>query len=563
MDPSKLISQWWSHTALTFDCEEWLDKSYENPAPFWESLFALHHKSKRIPVQSVLSEHYDFYHDCILRHSNFHDIAYTFISDGQTANWTYKQIHACVNYHVRKWSQHNPQTGQLIVIALPPGIEFLIALLTALRFGLTICFLPPGPLLGKNHLTRLLSSIKPQLIATLDPVREIPNVLIDPQGVDEQNHQPLSSAYKASKAVQIGLALNRREPLAFVPLDAHTMYMHALRDAYLGLNLIEHTSWAAPLACPVRTEPCSTLMTLLAGARKVQVSDEAIKSNPRILEDERIHLLGISSELLNLWTRTPAVPTRVLKGFYRDAMDYRVQALKSFIQLNRLEKVPRFELLMDNSYGGALFMTHPHHEFWNAYLRPSPGVPWSFDDFSGNGLKATLNFGFFAPQLTCKENNQKQANLLCSTAEKSCVLAGAKEPCRFGTTIPIKELEDIVKNLTFVESCILIPLNKNFGFVANASFTLVIFINPMKSITDNEKMEWNREIHQRLSDNLGTAYLPDQIEYFTLIPKITPKGIDRTWCQTQYQNGMLVKKMQKPVYQLLHTLKKLAPLPTS
>ncbi|MCE5318952.1 MAG: hypothetical protein LLG04_16515 [Parachlamydia sp.] len=107
-------------------------------------------------------------------------------------------------------------------------------------------------------------------------------------------------------------------------------------------------------------------MTLLTGARKVYVSDEALKNNPRLLEDERINLLGLSSELLNLWSRNPAVPSRSLKGFYRDVMDVRIQALKSFTQLKRLEKVPRFELLMDNSLGGALFITRPHHEFFNA-----------------------------------------------------------------------------------------------------------------------------------------------------------------------------------------------------
>ncbi|MCE5318795.1 MAG: hypothetical protein LLG04_15710, partial [Parachlamydia sp.] len=551
MDPDKLISQWWSNTALSFDCEDWIEKSYINPAPFWEGLFALHQKSKRVPIQSVLSEHYDFYQDCVLRHSNFHDVAYTYITEDNTENWTYKQLHACINYHVRKWSQHNPQSGQLIVIALPPGIEFLISLLTALRFGLTICFLPPGPLLGKNRLTRMLSSIKPQLIATLDPIREIPNVLLDPKGLDEENHQPHSFSYKASKPVQISLAFHRQEPLAFVPLDAHTMYLHALRDGLLGLNLHENNSWTAPLSCPIRTEPCSTLMTLLTGSRKVYVSDEAIKNNPRILEDERIHLLGLSSELLNLWSRTPAAPSRSLKGVYRDAMDVRIQALKSFTQLNRLDKVPRFELLMDNSLGGALFITRPHHEFFNAYLRPNPGSPWWFDDFSGSGLKSTMNFGIFATDISCKENSQKPGNLLCSTSEKSCVLAGSKVPCRFGATFPIKELEEIVSILPFVESCLILPFDKEFGFMANKFFTLLVFFNPMKkNLTDNEKMDWNREIMERISDNLGTAYLPNQIDYFPLIPKISPKGIDRIWCATQYQKGLLAKKAQTPVYQL-------------
>ncbi|MCE5318954.1 MAG: hypothetical protein LLG04_16525, partial [Parachlamydia sp.] len=102
-----------------------------------------------------------------------------------------------------------------------------------------------------------------------------------------------------------------------------------------------------------------------------------------------------------------------------------------------------------------------------------------------------------------------------------------------------------------MESCLILPFDKEFGFMANKFFTLLVFFNPMKkNLTDNEKMEWNREIIERISDNLDTAYLPNQIDYFPLIPKISPKGIDRIWCATQYQKGLLAKKAQTPVYQL-------------
>ena len=124
VDPEKLILHWWSHPSspLPLDCEDWIEKSYSDSKTFWEALFDLHQKSKRTPSQSVLGKQYDFYHDCIIRHIQSSDIAYTLVTKERTEHWTYKQLHHCVNYQVRKWSKHNPQHGQIIVIALSPGI---------------------------------------------------------------------------------------------------------------------------------------------------------------------------------------------------------------------------------------------------------------------------------------------------------------------------------------------------------------------------------------------------------------------------------------------------------
>lgn len=560
-DAEKFASLWWgsSSSPLPFDCESWMEKSHVDPSPFWKTLFALHQKNKRTPTQSQLHKHYDFYHDCILRHVDSNDVAYTVIDKDQTENWTYKQLHQCVNFHIKEWQEYNLKPGQLVVLNVEPELTFLIGLLTALRLGLTICFLPPSPLLGNKQITRMLSDIKPHLIVTEQDfsLKDFSYLRIDVKGVDEQNHLPLSFPYPATATNQITLSLYRQEPLAFVPLDAQTVYLHALREALVTFNLREHLSWASPLSCPIRTEPCSTIMALLAGARRVCIPDRVIMNDPQLLKDEKIHLLGISESLQQLWSRIPSVPARQLKACYKSPLDINYRAWKAFIQINKLEKIAAFQVLMDNSLGGVGLFSRPSTENLDFFLKPSMGISWSLDNVE-SGSPSTTGYGIFSPHLSCSENSQKESNLTLSQIDKSCTLAGSIHPSKEGITFPLDALEEVVNLLPFVEICMLLPIPQA-GHIANCRFVLLIFISPTEeNVSHENKEEWNRTIEQEISEHLGRGFFPDQIEYYPLLPKTTPWGIDRNWCSRQYLRGILTKKTRDPAYQILHRLKKIA-----
>lgn len=562
-DPEKLIENWWSASSpLTLESEEWIEKSYGDQDAFWNGLFVLHQKNKRTPSQSALSSHYDFYHDCIVRHLSANDLAYTVVKKEGTENWTYKQLHRIVNFHVKKWSKHKPQIGQMIALTLSPGIEFVIALLTSLRFGLTICFLPSNSLyLGKQQIKKMLSAIKPQFLVTdktdLAP-HDLPLLEIDVKGQEEENHQPHSTPYKAAAQIQTALSLYRQEPLTFVPLDAHTTYLHALRDSLFALNLPENVSWASPLACPIRTEPCSTLMTFLAGARKVYVPDDAIRQDPDILRDEKLHIIGISNELQKLWSRSPSVPSRYLKVCYKNPMDINYLEWKSFVQLNKIDKVPGFQLVMDNSVGGISLLSRPHPDNLDFMLKPSPGCSWSLDDIGGKPVKSTCGYGLFNTLLSCPENGKKTSNLALAQVGKRCSLNGTIKPPRDGVTVPVHDLEEMINNLPFVESSFLHP-TLIAGQASTRHYTLLVFVNPMKQdITPEEKGAWHQQITQNIIDNLGSGFLPDAIEFYPFLPRVRSQALDRSWCTHQFSDGLLLRKMEKPLYKYLNILKKLS-----
>lgn len=558
------INHWWagSSSGASHDVEDWMEKSCFESSVFWkDAVFAL--QEKLLPSsQSIFGKSYDFYHDCMIRHVKSNHIAFITVKEkDQTDSWSYEKVHHCVNFHVDKWSSHSPQKGQLIALVTLPGIHLLISLLTSLRFGLKICYLPTNsPFLGRGMINKFLSEIKPDLIVAKEKefaIEGIPLLEIDENKFDEENYAPHSYAYPASEDVQLAISLQQPEALSFRSLDAHTLYLRSLQDSLLTLNLIQHPYWAAPLACPILTEPCSTLMSLLCGTTRVHVDEEAIKKDPLILQDERIHLLGLSSALQQLWRQKAGVPSRQLRCCYKYPLDINYQSWKSFVQLNRLEKIPILHLLMDNSLGGISVFSKPTTEIFNFLLKPALGIPWSLTHINGTDEKSLTGYGIFNSHISLSESNQNKSNLTITQQGNNLMITGSLEPCREGVTFPIIELEDIINNLPFVEVCMVHPIRKA-GTVFSSHFVLLVFINPMKQlISDEDKMQWSSEITQQICDHLGCGFLPDQIEYFSLLPKMHIWGIDRAWCTNQYNSGLLLRKKDFPQYQTLSILKML------
>jgi hypothetical protein len=296
----KFVTKWWSgsNAALGLDLEEWIEKSYQDPDLFWKEIIFAEQENILPASESILGKNYNFYHDCITRHLKAHSVAFSIIKNrDEIDNWSYERLHHCVNFHVEKWSYHSPQPNQLMAIVSRPGIHFLISFLTALRFGLKICYLPTNsPFLGKRRIFKILSEIKPDLIVADEnsfSFETTPILHVNEQGVDEEDHNPHSFAYPAATEFLLTFSLYKQEVFKLSTLDAQTLYLHSLRDAFFTLNLLQHPFWATPLACPLRTEPFHTLTSLLCGTTRIFVSDESIQKDPTLLQDERISL-GIS-----------------------------------------------------------------------------------------------------------------------------------------------------------------------------------------------------------------------------------------------------------------------------
>lgn len=554
LDINAFISKWWtSSSPLSLEVEEGINESYLGDEVFWKDAVFSQQNELLPPSKSHFGKTYNFYHDCILRHIKTNAIAFSVVTGRYPENWTYEKLHTCVNYHVDKWASHHLQPGDLIAIIGEPNIRFILALLTAFRFGLKIIYLPTNsPFLGKGQIIKFLTEIKPSFIVTEDPSfnREgVKSLTINENGSDDENHEPCSFDYPAASELQITFSLQQQEALTLTSLEAHWSYLNALRDALFTFNLNQHPYWAAPLTCPLSTEPCSTLISLLSGATKVYVSDDAIQNNPRLIEDERVNIIALSNDLQQLWTQKPGMPTRYLKYYYKSPLDTQSQAWKTFIQLNKLEKVPQFDIVMDNTLGGAILFSRPSMDPNNVFLKPTLGTSWYLSHINRSGQESLTGYGIF-------EIAEQTAdfNFSAMKVENHLMLTSVLEPSRFGVIFPIEDIEKSISLLPFVEDCMLHPIRK-VGSPFSYYFILLIFVDPLKEEFEAEK--WTEEIHRQISSNLGRGYLPDKIEYFSLVPRKNILGLDKNWCANQYNSGLLFQKKKSTEYQLLSVLKKL------
>src|SRR5690606_19746622 len=117
--------------------------------------------------KSALGEKYDFYYDCVLRHAESTRAIVAIDENGFVENWSYKKLHRVVNSQVKQWTKNGVKAGEFAVMILPLGLPFFVALLTALRLGLKICYLPPEtPYLSLSHISCLISQLKPHWLIT-------------------------------------------------------------------------------------------------------------------------------------------------------------------------------------------------------------------------------------------------------------------------------------------------------------------------------------------------------------------------------------------------------------
>jgi hypothetical protein len=562
LNTETFLKVWFNpYTPISFDMEDWIKKSSQDVEGFWKRDLYERQQEVLPPSESSFGLSYNFYHDCILRHLKSHSIALSVVQENDYPdNWTYEKLHHCVNFHIDRWSSHNIQPKQVIAIVGTPNISLVIALLTAMRFGLTICYFPTNsPYLGKGQILKFLSEIHPQFIATDDPtfsIDGIPLLSINKKGFDEENHTPFSYAYPETCPLYLALSLQGQDSFEFNILDAESIYLQSLREGLLTFNLPQHYCWSMPLACPIRTEPFSTIMSLLCGVTRVIVSDDDIRKNPQIMQDEKIYLLGISTALQRLWSENPGLPTRSLKCCFKSPIDSHHQGWRTFAHFNKLEKIPAMDVLLDNSRGGVSLFSKPSLEP-NIFLKPTLGTTWSLAHLNGSQENNLSGFGIFNTHLSSDQKDQNPANYTATHIENNLMLTGCIHPCREGVTYPIEEVEECISTLSFVEACMVHPIVKT-GSTFNYTFVFLVFTNPMKpEFTKEDELVWTQEIRSKISFEIGQGFLPDKIDYFPLMPKMNLLGIDRNWCTHQYTSGLLLKKKHSPQYHTLGTLKKL------
>ncbi len=557
IDVETFFKKWGSETSLDYRWElrEWMQSSYANPAGFWEELFSSL-KQTDAGSNTVVFEQYDFYADCIRCHLGSGLTALKVIdSEGAQHSWTYDEIHECVEAQLPFWTENyslNP--GKKAALLLPYGIHFIVALMTALRLGLVISLLPlQDRYMGEGLLQKAVDALNPDLIITgSDSGMSGKNILELDLSLQSNAAPPLSSnAYLSNEILQIHFNPHLTGGAFFTAIEASRSYLIPLRDAAIALNLKPSMCWARPFLSMHREEPCCTLMALLAGATLVHISDEFLSAHPKALQNEPIHVLGVSLPLLELWLKNPGCPSSKLKLWHRNPLFGNDHSWRAFSELNHLGKIPSTKLLIDKERGGATLFSQPKPIDSLAFMHPSLGSPWKLLKVGGKNEPSTEGFGLFH----LEPGTEDAHDLILAQIGDEWGISSTRFALREGYRYPIALIEEKVKTLDFVINCLLIPERHPQHFLSKQCM-LLVFISPKEHHAVQQKTDaWSRQINALIKMEAGAAFTPDKMIFYALYPKLENGELDRRTVENQYRSGVLYHKQKLPIYRLLNLLK--------
>jgi hypothetical protein len=562
----------------------WLGDTWRDPAAFWS---ALHHSSARgAPFKSRPFDRYDLYSDLIIHHLTPNRPAFASYDRRARAIKTisYAELHDLTARKAAEWLAQKVKPGATLAVVLPLGRDWLVAMLTAVRLGLVVSFLPP---LGDRYLAARLKSLKPAHIAT-DPLYltllKGSEKLILEDGVPFPRPHDRSHTYASGDPCALvfsPLRAPRDEP---VKLTADDAFLHALRDGVIALSLQPGDTLAAPELHPTQHHPALLFTTLLAGATFFHLTLQDLTQDPRLLLAYPLRAVGLTRAVRDLLREKPLGPVKTWSHWFKnpeEPLDAREWI--DFVAAHALEDVPASNLLIDAAGGGAtLFsvrrpdgVTHhaPRHPSGvSLKVVPSAGVPWALFDVDRSGARAPDESGLFteAPPPPKKIKPAELGYVLLSAVGGGEYLyAGTMPPLaekpsdpsplprREGRVYPQGEVLAAIADLPFVADASFAAVPSG-GPAARALILLLVFTGA-ETPEECAKEEAKRAeaITRRIRSALGDEPEPDKILFFPLYARRTKKQeVDHAWCAAQFHRGSLTTKSQSQMFQLLTALRK-------
>jgi hypothetical protein len=525
----------------------WLRATAVAPAPFWQDLLDAHAASRAPRARSRYGERYELYADMVVRHLDLRTPAFRWVERGALQELSYAEVHARASRLAGTWAGQKVERGDVVAVVLPIGPAWLCAVLTALRMGLVVSWLPP---VGSAFLARRLKKLAPKRIAT-DPAylpilagfEEL--VLQDGPGVayPAQWH-----AYEPKEVCAV-LFSPLREPLDTpLPLHAEAAYSKAVRDAIFAYRLAPGASLGAPGFDDLQHQPALAFSALLSGGTYVHLETADIQADPRCLTDTPFRALGLSVAVRDALLAAGARRGASWEGWFKNPEEpLDVDAWRAALAALGMEKTPAMNLVVESAAGGALLLSARRPGAADLRMVPAPGTPWGLYDLSGSGDEAPGALGLFAPKPS--EKPAAEGHVVLSAWGPEHLYAGTSTPRRAGRVYPAQEVEEAVAGLSFVAGAQALPVTSG-GAASFTMFVLVVFTG-----TTPAGPAAPAAIERAITDALGRSALPDRVVFYPLYPRLEAGKVDRAWGETQYRTGLLGRKARSPVIAALTALR--------
>ncbi|HTN88147.1 MAG TPA: AMP-binding protein [Sorangium sp.] len=532
-----------------------LPATYEAPERLRRALYA--HAARRPGgLKSRLDEGYDVYHDCVVMHLGKRRRA--FVSAGAAGDHeiTYENLHFSAGALAATWKSAGVSPGQAIALVLPLSVEYVVALLAALRLGAVVSPLPP---MGATFVQSRLDRLSPDHVVTTERYRH----LLGPRGgavlplaasSRAEGGQP-SHWYAPDAPVARLLSVFGDATAEPVELAAAALHEGLLRDGLLLLGLDEADTLAAPGFDPLQFQPHLVLAALAAGATYAEVAPADVEADPRVLERLGVTVLGVPRGLRDGLLRrgAPALP-RSSRAWFRSLTE--VAEPELWDPLARAfwgRKVPGFGVVGSAAAAGVHLFAPPSPPQVVARVWPAPGKTWLLAELAAGTLPALNAAGMYTPLRDGEPDLTGLPRVVLVREPDGYVLAGAIDVGRDAQAYPTAEVARVVERAPAVRHAAVVV---SPGRTTNdAKVTVIAFVEDERG-PDGRVVPpvGARAITALLEREMGKPFAPDRIEIFPLRPRLLGGAPDEAWCRAQYLGGALHEKARSELFVLLSRL---------
>jgi len=545
-DVRKILEQLDAGTSNEPGVPGWQHESWKDPEGFVAALAAAH-VGRGAPLKSRSGQHYDFFHDLVVRHGTVDRPALR--AYDKRTGWqvlTYRQLHEQAARRATDWARQGVKAGSKVALLYPVGSELLISLAAALGLGACISFLTPQ---GRSFIARRLALLKPDFIATE------PHQSLLLQGFEKQLLQSLGKASPAftshtfKPAEPVGLLFSPLvEPSGTpAPLTAEDTWRGALVDGLLTFSLGPGEHLAAPGFHPLQHLPALLFTTLLRGATYVHLELTDLETNPALLTEQPLRALGVTPALRDILLRT-RTPLKAVSHWFRnpeEPIDW--IAWRAFVKQCGLATVPSSNVLVDAAAGGAVLGTARRVADLHTEAPPAAGRLWTLNDVNASGQPAPGDLGLFT---LLPDKERPPAYLVLSRSYGLYHYGGPRTARRDGRVYPSAEVAEAVQALPFVRGASVVQAPTG-GVVGHYRFVLLVFTGAQAQQTGT----WLQELRRCIELQLGAEHLPDRTELIPLYPRKVKGKVDEAWCHMQFLTGALHRKSMDPLFQSLTVLR--------
>ena len=533
----------------------WLEESYHMPQVFFKALFSIYAKTHGYSAKTLPFKQYDFYYDIFEKQNNLENPAYVYYdSNVNRHEITYGALQSLVDINVKQWLLKGAVRGKVICIVRPLSLEYVVSVLSALKIGLVCSFLSPSrPYLIQKQ----IQALNPDYISTgkawYGIVKAFHAIIIETMAPDSKTLREdvlkRSCAFNSGETIATLFDYTTNQLFEPVDISCDELYLNALRDGLIALDLKPGDVLAAPGYRTSDTQPAMILSSFLTGATFLDIKPGICQRSPEILLTEEINILGITPSLRDLIQKKQLdVLTSCRFWFRSPALSTAYNEWHLFIKKNGLDHVLTGVLKWSSQAGGVLFFSSKRKGLSIDNVLPSAGLSWNLVPATQEGNPPSEDTGLLV--ISC-HGREKTTPWLVMKNMYEWLLIGSCFIEKKGKFYPFDLVHLFIQSTGICRYFFLThrpsPVN------ADPRIHLIVFTGFGMKVKEGDISD---KICTRISLSMGPEYCPDTIECFAMLPRLHPDGsMDDAWCRAQYADNRLAHKSRNSIFMGLSLIK--------